>query len=202
MQETAILEPSNYYGKTKLMGERMLTENFNSVPTMSSISLRYFNVAGRHPSGKLSDDQISHAHSLFSQIEAVLLGKNKFLKVFGDDWDTSDGTCLRDYLHITDLAKAHLDALKLLDLGRRCIALNLGLGVGQSVYDVISTYERVAGKSIPRQVTKRRAGDVGISYADTRLAVQLIGWRPAKTLVDICMDSFAAVPCKEAVLHQ
>jgi UDP-glucose 4-epimerase len=186
--ESSTLKPSNYYGETKLEGERMLAKEFNGSTTVSSISLRYFNVAGRHPSGKLPSYTTSNVHSLFSEIESVIAGKSESLKVFGNDWSTSDGTCIRDYLHITDLVKGHLDALKLLDGSEKHLSLNLGLGVGHSVYGVISSYERITGKLISRQVVPRRPGDVGVSIADTHLATQLIGWKPEKTLADICSD--------------
>lgn len=182
--------PANYYGETKLEGERLLAQEFNQHPAMSSVSLRYFNVAGKHSSGLLPDYEFSKAHSLFAGIESVLLGKVGSLSVFGDDWDTSDGTCIRDYLHVSDLAQGHIDALKFLNDADQCVALNLGLGIGQSVYEVISTYERIAGTSIPRCVNARRAGDVGVSFSDTHLAARLIGWSPRKTLSDMCRDSY------------
>ena len=163
---------------------------FNKHPAISSVSLRYFNVAGKHASGLLQDYGSSSAHSLFAEIESVLLGRASALSVFGDDWGTPDGTCIRDYLHVSDLAKGHIDALELLGGVDKCAALNLGLGIGQSVYDVISTYERITGSSIPKFVTARRAGDVGVSFADTHLAAQLIGWKPGKTLSDMCRDSY------------
>lgn len=188
IKEVDALNPSNYYGETKLEGERILAKAFNGPPIISSICLRYFNVAGRHPSRKLPGYSGSNTYSLFSEIESVITGKSESLKIFGNDWGTSDGTCIRDYLHITDLVKGHLDALKLLDDLEKCLALNLGLGVGQSVYGVISTCEHITGKLISRKVVPRRPGDVGVSIANTHLAAQLIGWRPEKTLADMCSD--------------
>jgi UDP-glucose 4-epimerase len=188
--EEASAAPANYYGETKLEGERLLAQEFNKHPAISSVSLRYFNVAGKHASGLLQDYASSNAHSLFAEIEGVLLGRTSTLSVFGDDWGTSDGTCIRDYLHVSDLAKGHIEALKFLSGIDKCVALNLGLGVGQSVYDVISTYECITGASIPKFVAARRAGDVGVSFADTHLAAELIGWKPRKTLSDMCRDSY------------
>lgn len=182
--------PANYYGETKLEGERLLAQEFNKHPAISSVSLRYFNVAGKHASGLLQDYVSSNAHSLFAEIESVLLGRASALSVFGDDWGTPDGTCIRDYLHVSDLAQGHIDALELLGGVDKCAALNLGLGIGQSVYDVISTYERITGSSIPKVIAARRAGDVGVSFADTHLAAELMGWKPRKTLSDMCRDSY------------
>jgi UDP-glucose 4-epimerase len=188
--ETEALSPSNYYGWTKMEGERLLFEEFNSSPAINSISLRYFNVAGQHESGLLKECKPLKSKSLFSEIEEVLIGAASQLPIFGGNWDTPDGTCVRDYLHVTDLAKGHIDALNVLDEGMICIALNLGLGVGKSVYEVVSAYEHVSSKSIPRYVTKKRPGDVGVSFADTRLSSQVIGWSPKKTLSDMCRDSY------------
>lgn len=188
--EDASVVPANYYGETKLEGERLLAREFSEHPAISSVSFRYFNVAGKHASGLLQDYGSSKTHSLFSEIENVLLGRSSALSIFGDDWGTPDGTCIRDYLHVSDLAKGHIDALKLLDGGDKCLTLNLGLGVGQSVYEVISTYERITDRSIPKYVTDRRVGDVGVSFSDTRLASQLIDWRPKQTLADMCRDSY------------
>jgi UDP-glucose 4-epimerase len=181
--ETANLRPSNYYGQTKLEGEHLLANEFNKSPAISSISFRFFNVAGQHESGLLHKYRLSKSRSIFSAIEEVVIGKASQLPIFGDDWSTPDGTCIRDYLHVTDLAKGHLDALNILDNGMKCIAINLGLGVGQSVYDVISTYENASGKSIPRYLTEKRVGDVGVSFSDTRLSAQMIDWSPRKNTI-------------------
>jgi UDP-glucose 4-epimerase len=184
--------PSNYYGITKLEGELLLADEFKRLPAISSVSLRYFNVAGRHHSGLFFGVDSVKNKSLFSEIENVLIGKKAFLPIFGNDWGTSDGTCIRDYLHVSDIVNGHLDSLNLLDREAICVALNLGLGVGQSVYKIISSYEHIIGKLIPRKVTPRRSGDVAVSFADTNLASQLIGWSPKKTLLDMCFDSFSA----------
>ena len=191
--ETSITAPSNVYGMTKLAAEKLISDEFNQTPKMRSVSLRYFNVAGRHSSGLLQDLSLSKASSLFSEIERTILDKNIKLLVFGDDWGTKDGTCIRDYVHIADLVKGHIDALNLLDRCDECIVLNLGLGVGQSVYDVVLSYEHIIGRPIPMKVTSRRVGDVPVSFADINLATQLIRWKPQKTLSDMCMDSFSVL---------
>jgi UDP-glucose 4-epimerase len=193
ISEMATPTPSNFYGTTKLEGESLLTEGFNRSPAINSVILRYFNVAGRHPSGVLYDDVSSNSRSLFSEIESVLRGEKEFLPIFGNNWATPDGTCIRDYLHVTDLARGHLDALEYLNKNDDCLVLNLGLGVGQSVSEVISSYEHVVGKLIPKIVAPIRVGDVAKSIADTSLAIKLIGWAPTKTLNDMCLDSFSAI---------
>lgn len=190
ISEVANLAPSNYYGQTKLEGEQLLANEFDKSPEISSISLRYFNVAGQHESGLLHEYRSSKSRSLFSEIEEVLIGKASQLPIFGGDWSTPDGTCIRDYLHVADLVKGHIDALNILDVGKKCIAINLGLGVGQSVYEVVSTYENVSGKSIPRYIAEKRVGDVGVCFSDTRLSAQMMGWSPKNTLFDMCRDSY------------
>ena len=190
VSEASIPNPSNYYGETKLAGERLLAEEFNRTPTISSVSLRYFNVAGWHPSGLLSEYAASKSHSLFSEIQNVIQGKKDNLSIFGDDWNTRDGTPIRDYLHVSDLANGHLDAIRLLDVTDGLFTLNLGLGIGQSVFDVISAYEHISVRSIPIKVVSRRVGDVGVSFADISEATRVINWQPKKTLSDMCSDSF------------
>jgi len=190
LTEMENLSPSSYYGWTKLEGEHLLSSEFNISPAMNSISLRYFNVAGQHESGLLHKYGPLKSRSLFSEIEEVLIGKSDKLPVFGADWNTADGTCIRDYLHVTDLARGHVDALNILDDGMKCMALNLGLGIGKSVYEVVSTYEQISGKSIPRYIAEKRPGDVQVSFADTRLAAEIMDWNPKKTLSDMCRDSY------------
>jgi UDP-glucose 4-epimerase len=191
ISEKSIPAPSSYYGETKLEGEILLSEEFNKIPAMHSVSLRYFNVAGSHPSGLLFDSVLATSHSLFSEIVKVLLGEKNSLSIYGDDWTTRDGTCIRDYLHVFDLARGHLDALKLLDRAPDGLfTFNLGSGIGQTVYEVVSAYEGVAGRKIPRKVVGRRLGDVGVSFADTHLSAQMMAWSPKQTLFDMCRDSY------------
>ena len=190
IMESENLAPSNFYGETKLRGERILENEFNQLLSINSISLRYFNVAGKHASGLLDKYESSKSHSLFSEIEKVISGKSRQLSIFGDDWNTPDGTCIRDYLHVSDLAKGHIQALNLLNRDGGCFVLNLGLGIGKSVHEVISTYEEVSGRFIPKVVSPRRMGDVPMCFADTNLARSLIGWSPIYKIPEICRDSF------------
>ena len=182
--------PSNYYGETKLKGEELLIDGLSKPSPIYSVSLRYFNVAGRDASGMLQDFSLSKSSTLFSEIEGVLCGAKRWLSIYGDEWGTRDGTCIRDYLHVSDLARGHLDALKLLDGADASFTLNLGSGIGQTVYEVVSAYEGVAGRNIPRKVIGKRLGDIGVSFANTSLANQLMNWNPTKTLSDMCLDSF------------
>lgn len=188
--EQADKNPSNYYGETKLKGEELLIDRPNKSFSIYSVSLRYFNVAGRDSSGMLQDFSLAKSSTLFSEIEGVLCGAKSWLSIYGDKWNTRDGTCIRDYLHVSDLARGHLDALKLLDGADASFTLNLGSGIGQTVYEVVSAYEGVAGRNIPRKVIGKRLGDIGVSFANTGLANQLMNWHPTKTLSDMCFDSF------------
>ena len=196
--ETSDLIPSNYYGETKLEAEKLLAQEFMKSPAISSVSLRYFNIAGSHPSTLLSDVVIKTSNLLFSAIAKVLLGEKESLSIFGDDWLTKDGTCVRDYLHVSDLAVGHLGAMRLLNRGNGLFAINLGLGRGQSVNDVISACESVTGMQISKKVSARRKGDVGMSVADIHLATDLIDWAPTKTLQDMCIDSFSSLDTRRS----
>jgi UDP-glucose 4-epimerase len=185
MGESAETSPANWYGETKLKAEQLLRDETLKFPPIHSVSLRYFNVAGRHPSGLLGSSSIVASWSLFDQIEKTLKS-NDALCVFGDDWHTPDGTCVRDYVHVCDIAKGHIDALKLLDEGRGFSAVNLGSGTGRSVKEVISAFEAITERLLPIKVVGKRVGDVAVSYADCKKGEELIGWSPTRTLADIC----------------
>lgn len=181
--------PSSFYGDTKLAGEQLLCDEFNKERAVSSVSLRYFNVAGRHASKLLPGDSSFRSHSLFSEIYKVLHGEKEALNIFGDDWETKDGTCIRDYLHVEDVVQGHIDSIALLNKQEGKYIINLGLGIGQSVLEVISACEKLSGRIISTRIVKKRKGDIGISFADTNLAKKIINWHPEKTLLDICGDS-------------
>ena len=182
--------PANYYGETKLLAEELIQSRQNGPSPIRSATLRYFNIAGNHQSGLLQTKPLNAAHSLFSEIENVLAGNKKALEIFGDDWDTPDGTCIRDYLHVSDLASAHLDVIKALDKLNNSFTINLGLGIGYSVKNVIHSYEEVADVILNTRIVHRRAGDVAICYANIAKAKELINWLPQKSLHDMCWDSF------------
>lgn len=187
--ELSQTHPANWYGETKLQAEKLLFDESVQPSRIHSIGLRYFNVAGRHSSGMLKDYSLSKAHSLFTEIVRVLRCESRSLSIFGDNWGTIDGTCIRDYVHVCDIAKGHIDALKLLDKSEGFSPINLGSGTGRSVKEVISGFERLLGHPISVKVANKRPGDVAVSYADCSRAINLINWAPKRTLVDMCLDS-------------
>jgi UDP-glucose 4-epimerase len=182
--------PANYYGETKLLAEELIRSKKNGPFPIKSATLRYFNIAGNHQSGLLKTKPLNASHSLFSEIESVLTGDKNALEIFGADWDTPDGTCIRDYLHVSDLASAHLDVINTLDKLNNSFTINLGLGIGYSVKDVIRSYEEVADVILKTRIANRRVGDVAICYANIDKAKELINWLPQKSLNNMCLDSF------------
>lgn len=186
--EDANKQPNNWYGETKLKAEVILLEESLGLPAINSIALRYFNVAGRHPTGFMGDCSVSKSQSLFDRIESVVRSKQGKLSVFGDSWSTPDGTCIRDYVHVCDIAKGHVAALSLLDEVGGFTPLNLGSGEGKSVKEVLYAFEHVTGRTLPIEIAAKRAGDVAMSYADCTKAKKLMGWTPSSTLLNMCVD--------------
>lgn len=177
ISETSTPAPSNIYGETKLECERLI----GLESSIKSIVLRFFNVSGSFlPIAKMN------SHSLFDAIKKVYSRTIDKLNVFGGDWPTKDGTCIRDYLHISDLIDGHISAMSLLNSNSQSATINLGSGIGFSVLDVISTFEQISDSEIPRIITSPRPGDVAISLADVNLAKKLIKWAPERSLRDIC----------------
>jgi UDP-glucose 4-epimerase len=187
ISEFSKLSPVSWYGITKLQGEQLLSDSALTVPPINAVSLRYFNVAGKHASGLLAKHSLMSSQSLFGQIERTM-DTNEPLSIFGDDWDTCDGTCVRDYVHVSDIVKGHIDALSLLDSKSGFTVLNLGSGKGESVKEVVSAIETVIGRSLPIKITGRRAGDVATSYADCSRAQNEMGWVAMHSLSDMCSD--------------
>jgi len=179
--------PVNPYGESKLAVERML-EGYRHAHGLASISLRYFNAAGCDPDGEIGEEHEPEPHLIPRAILAVL-GKVPELEVYGDDWDTPDGTCVRDYIHVEDLARAHVLALAALGEGRAPGACNLGNGRGYSVREVIEAVERVAGTRVPHRVAGRRAGDPSILVGGSALAERTLGWRPRRGDLDSMVRS-------------
>ncbi len=174
--ESTPQRPINPYGESKLMIERML-HWLGAAHGLQSAVLRYFNAAGDDPEGEIGEDHHPETHLVPLVLEAAL-GRREAIEIYGTDYPTPDGTAIRDYIHVTDLAEAHVRALEHLRVGKGSVALNLGTGTGVSVREVIAAAERVTGRRIPRRETARRPGDPAILVADARRAREVLGWTP------------------------
>jgi UDP-glucose 4-epimerase len=180
------LAPANPYGRTKLMVEEMLRDVCTADPAFSAITLRYFNPIGAHPSGQIGESPRDLPNNLFPFITQVAVGRQPFLRVFGDDYDTADGTGVRDYLHVMDLAQGHVRALTYCGDHAGFIAVNLGTGRGTSVLELVRAFEQASGCRIPLQTLARRPGDVASTWADPTLAESLLGWRSTYDVAAMC----------------
>jgi UDP-glucose 4-epimerase len=181
------LNAVNPYGRTKLVIEDMLRDQYASDPNWRIGILRYFNPVGAHESGLIGEDPIGVPNNLVPFVAQVAIGRRDRLSIWGDDYDTPDGTGVRDYIHVMDLAAGHLSALRLLD-GPKCFAINLGTGAGSSVLDVIRAFEKASGTRVPYEVKPRRPGDIDSYYAATAYASELMGWKATRTLETMCTD--------------
>ena len=192
MKEDHKISPINPYGKTKVAIENMLYDLYNSNLNLWKIcSLRYFNPVGAHPSGFIGEDPIGIPNNLFPFLTQVAIGRQKFLKVFGDNWNTIDGSGVRDYIHVIDLAYGHLASLDYLISKDSCLEfINLGSGKGYSVFQIINQFELSTGCKIPFSIQGRRDGDVAKCYADISKAKKLLGWMPKNSLEQICLDGW------------
>lgn len=190
LTEDLPLSAINPYGWTKLMIEQILRDLSVSDPSWSIALLRYFNPIGAHESGRIGEDPNGIPNNLMPYITQVAVGKREKLYVFGDDYDTHDGTGVRDYIHVVDLAKGHISALKKIMDTQGIDAYNLGTGVGYSVLDVVKTFEKASGQKIPYVISERRPGDAATCYADPTKALKELGWKAEKTLEDMCRDSW------------
>jgi UDP-glucose 4-epimerase len=184
------LRPTSPYGWTKLHIERMLTDLAAADSSFLHATLRYFNPIGAHPSGRIGEDPRGVPNNLFPYVTQVAIGKLAKLRVFGNDYGTPDGTGVRDYLHVMDLAEGHVAALKHLEDSRRSVTANLGTGSGCSVLDVVRAFERVTGRPVPLEIVARRPGDVAACYADPGAAHRLLGWRATRGIEDMCRDGW------------
>lgn len=184
------LAPTNPYGRTKLIVEDMLRDLCVASPAFSVVTLRYFNPIGAHPSGLIGESPRDLPNNLFPFITQVAVGRQPFLRVFGDDYDTVDGTGVRDYLHVMDLARGHVQALAYADAHPGFVAVNLGTGQGTSVLELVRAFERVNGCKIPLRVLPRRAGDVERMWANPALAASLLGWRSTYDVESMCADGW------------
>lgn len=188
------LSTTNPYGSTKLMIEMMLKDIAKADPEFNPILLRYFNPVGAHKSGKIGEDPNGIPNNLVPYITQVAIGKLEKLRVFGGDYPTHDGTGVRDYIHVVDLAEGHVAALKLFgEDGKTNCGLriyNLGTGVGYSVLDMVNAFGKAVGRPIPYEIVERRPGDVPACYADCSKAKEELHWEAKKTLDDMCEDSW------------
>jgi UDP-glucose 4-epimerase len=189
--EDAALASTNPYGATKLMGENMLRDIERADPAWRIALLRYFNPVGAHDSGLIGEDPRGTPNNLMPYISQVAVGKRARLQVFGDDYDTPDGTGVRDYIHVTDLAEGHVAALRhLLDAGGRSITVNLGTGQGCSVLGLVRAFEQASGRPIPYDIVARRPGDVAACYADATRAREFLGWQAIRGIDVMCADTW------------
>ncbi len=190
--EDALINPVNPYGNTKYTVEKILKNLFVSQPNKWRIAnLRYFNPVGAHPSGILGENPKQYPNNLLPLILKVAYGEQTNLKVYGDDWPTHDGTCIRDYIHIMDLAEGHLAALvNLIEGESKIVNFNLGTGKGTSVLELIKIFELVNSCKIPYEIVSRRDGDVPSLVADSNKARKVLNWAPKRTVEQVCADSF------------
>ncbi len=190
VDETAPLGCTNPYGWTKFMCEQILRDVAFAKPDWSVVLLRYFNPIGADESGQIGEDPSGIPNNLMPYISQTALGRLKQLSVFGDDYDTRDGTGVRDYIHVVDLADGHVAAVAYAMQHAGCEAVNLGTGTGYSVLDIVEAFERVNQVKVPYAIGPRRAGDVAAVYANPDKARALLGWSARKTLDDMCRDAW------------
>lgn len=180
----------NPYGQTKVMQEQLFRDVCTSDEKFSAVLLRYFNPIGAHESGLLGEDPNGIPNNLFPYIAKVAVGELPMVHVFGGDYDTPDGTGVRDYIHVADLARGHVNALAFADAHKGATAINLGTGKGTSVLEIIAAFEKACGHKIPYAIEARRPGDLPAYYARTDLAEKLLGWKAEKDIDDMCRDGW------------
>lgn len=181
------LSATNPYGRTKLVIEEMLRDLQKSAPNMRIAILRYFNPVGAHESGLIGEDPNGTPNNLMPYVAQVAIGRRSFLNVWGGDYPTQDGTGVRDYIHVVDLAAGHLKALEKMQVPQ-CTAFNLGTGIGYSVLDVVTAFEKASKQSIPYKLSARRAGDVAACYANSIRAKEILGWEALHDIQRMCAD--------------
>ncbi len=181
---------TNPYGWTKYFGERILTDIAKADPEWSVVLLRYFNPVGAHESGLMVEDPKGIPNNRMPYISQVAVGKLKELSVFGDDYPTHDGTGVRDYIHVVDLARGHVFAIDYLMSHTGAEAINLGTGTGYSVLDMVKAFGQASGAEVPYRIAPRRPGDIATCYADPTKSREVLGWKAERGLVDMCRDSF------------
>jgi UDP-glucose 4-epimerase len=190
LTEGCRVAPINPYGRTKAHIEDMLMDLARTGEGWRAVVLRYFNPVGAHPSGRIGEDPAGPANNLLPIVMQAAVGRRPEVQVFGDDYPTPDGTCIRDYIHVVDLARGHVAALAALGTVRGCQVVNLGTGRGHSVLEVLDAASAAVGHEIPRRIVGRRAGDVAATWADPSAAAALLGWRSERDLAAVCADAW------------
>lgn len=190
VDEAADLRVSNPYGRSKLVMEQLIADWCTAQPEVSAVLLRYFNPVGAHPSGRIGEDERGTPNNLMPYIAQVCIGKRARLQVFGNDYPTVDGTGVRDYLHVMDLADAHVCALELASRDTGCDAINLGTGRGTSVLELVRAFEATTDQTVPLEIVDRRPGDVAEYWANPAKAHATLGWKATRTLYDMCADTW------------
>jgi len=184
------LSAMNVYGRTKLFGEQILRDLEASDPAWKIAWLRYFNPVGAHESGRIGEDPRGVPNNLMPYVTQVAVGRREFLQVFGGDYDTVDGTGVRDYLHVVDLAEGHVAALRYLLDQQQSLTVNLGAGHGHSVLELVRAFEQASGRPVPYRIVDRRPGDLPAFWADATLAREKLGWQTHRDLATMCADSW------------
>ena len=184
-EDTPLQPATSPYGQTKVMGENIIRDTVSAYPTIHATLLRYFNPIGAHPSGLIGELPKGVPNNLMPYITQTVAGIRPFLNIFGDDYDTPDGYCVRDYIDVNDLASAHVAAMRhMMDCSDGISVFNLGTGYGVSVMDLVKNFEMATGLKVPYKIAPRRAGDVPSIWADTSLAERILGWRAETSLLD------------------
>ena len=190
IQEHFPLSTTNPYGRSKLFIEEMLRDLYVSDPAWRIVLLRYFNPVGAHSSGTIGEDPHGIPNNLMPFIAQTAVGKREYLNVMGDDYDTHDGTGVRDYIHVMDLADGHVKALDKIHTFNKVMTINLGTGNGYSVLDMVKAFEKASRKQIPYQIAPRRAGDIAKCFADPAYAKEILGWEATRSIEEMCEDSW------------
>ena len=191
MTEDLPTSATNPYGWTKVMNEQILRDVVVAHPELRVALLRYFNPVGAHASGRIGEDPADVPNNLMPYVAQVAVGRREKLSVFGDDYDTVDGTGVRDYIHVEDLAAGHVAALDWISTHERPLSVwNLGSGHGTSVLELVRAFEEASGRPVPYEVVARRPGDIAVSYADPSLAERELGWRTTRSVADMCADTW------------
>ena len=190
IKENAPLNATNPYGRTKLFIENYLNDIYMADNDWKIVILRYFNPVGAHQSGLIGENPNDIPNNLMPYLSQVAIGKLERLNIFGNDYSTKDGTGVRDYIHVVDLAQGHVSAFNILRDSPQFLILNLGTGKGYTVLEMVHAFEETIGQSIPYKITKRRPGDVKECYADASLAQEKLKWKPRYKIKDMCADTW------------